>query len=138
MSENPQRLGLTKTRQIASISAIFTSTYHSKQLNSWPNSLANRVVNYSQLSAFQGNTEPFEGDLNIRGHLTGLRNKPQQKQPRKLHQYLFELLVNVYSYHLMVRSVSCCCVHGSQLFSNPVTHTHTHTHAHTHIHTESN
>ena len=39
-----------------------------------------------------------------------------------------QLLVNVYSYCLMMKSVSCCCVRGSQLFSNLVTHTHTHTH----------
>ena len=32
------------------------------------------------------------------------------------HQYQAELLVNVYSYHLIVKSVSCCCVCGSRLF----------------------
>ena len=37
------------------------------------------------------------------------------------HKYLPAFLVNVYSYHLMVKSVSCCCVCGSWLFSNPVT-----------------
>ena len=37
------------------------------------------------------------------------------------HQYLPELLVNVYSYRLMVKSVSCCCVRGRHLFSNLVT-----------------
>ena len=37
------------------------------------------------------------------------------------HQYLTKLLVDVYSYHLMEKSVSCCCVHGSWLSSNPVT-----------------
>ena len=36
-------------------------------------------------------------------------------------QYWPELLVNVYSYRLMVKSVSCCCVCGRHLFSNPVT-----------------
>ena len=69
---------------MASIGVIFTSTYHTKQLNPWPNSSASRVVNYSQLSACQGDMEPFEGDLYTRGRLTSLRNKPQQKQPRKL------------------------------------------------------
>ena len=34
-----------------------------------------------QMSACQGNIQPFQGDLDIRGHLTSLRNKPQQKQP---------------------------------------------------------
>ena len=42
-----------KTSQMASIGAIFTSTYHTKQLNPWPNSSASRVVNYSRLSACQ-------------------------------------------------------------------------------------
>ena len=37
------------------------------------------------------------------------------------HQYLTELLVNMYRYHLMVKSVSCCCVRGRLLFSNPIT-----------------
>ena len=37
------------------------------------------------------------------------------------HQYLAELLVNMCSYCLMVKSVSCCCVRGSRLFSNLVT-----------------
>ena len=75
---------LTKTRQMASTDAIFTSKYHTKQLNPWPNSSASRVVNYSQLSACQGYMEPFEGDPSTRGRLTSLRNKPQQKQPRQL------------------------------------------------------
>ena len=69
---------------MASIGVIFTSTYHTKQLNPWPNSSASRVVNYSQLSACQGDMQPFEGDLYTHGHLTSLRNKPQQKQPRQL------------------------------------------------------
>ena len=37
------------------------------------------------------------------------------------HQCLPELLVNIYSYCLMVKSVSCCCMRGRRLFSNPVT-----------------
>ena len=28
----------------------------------------------------------------------------------------------MYSYHLMVKSMSCCCVRGWQLFSNPITY----------------
>ena len=76
------------------------------------------------------------------------------------HQYLPELLVNMYNHHKMVKSVSCFCLHGSCWFlMNPVTykyacihsayitymytymhidiqiqiqiHTHTHTHTHT-------
>ena len=113
----------TKTSQIASIGVIFTSTYRIKQFNLWPNSSASRVVNYNQLSACQGDMQPFEGDPYTLGRLTSLRNKPQQKQPGKLqHQYLAELLINVYSYCLMVKSVSSCCVRGSRLFSDLVTY----------------
>ena len=38
------------------------------------------------------------------------------------HQYLAELLFNVYNHHLMVKSVCCCCVRGSWLFSDLVTY----------------
>ena len=74
----------TKTRQMASIGVIFTSTYHTKQLNPWPNSSASRVMNCSQLSACQGDMQIFEGDPYTHGRLTSLRNKPQQKQPGQL------------------------------------------------------
>ena len=74
----------TKTSQMASIGIIFTSTYHRKHLNPWPNSSASCVVNYSQLSACQGDMQQFEGDPYTRGRLTSLRNKPQQKQPGQL------------------------------------------------------
>ena len=69
---------------MASIGVIFTSTYHTKQLNPWPDLSASRVVNYSQLSACQGDMQPFKGDPYTRGRLTSLRNKPQQKQPGQL------------------------------------------------------
>ena len=79
-----QRLVFTKISQMASIGVIFTSTYHTKQLNPWPNSSASCVVNYSQLSACQGDMQPFVGDPYTCGRLTSLRNKPQQKQPGQL------------------------------------------------------
>ena len=83
----------TKTSQMVSIGAIFTSAYHTKQLNPWLNSSASRVVNYSRLSASQGDVEPFEGDLSTCGRLTSLsKSSPGNFQ----HQYLPELLVNVY------------------------------------------
>ena len=89
---------------MASIGAIFTSTYHTKQPNPWPNSSASCVVNYSWLSACQGHVEPFEGDPSTCGCLTSLRNKPQQSsQGNFQHQYMPQLLVNVYSYRLMVK-----------------------------------
>ena len=71
----------TKTNQLASIGAIFTSIYHTKQLNPWPNSSASRVVSYSCLSACQEDMQSFEGDPITRGRLISLRNKPQQNQP---------------------------------------------------------
>ena len=42
------------------------------------------MVNYSQLSACQGDVDAFESDPNTHGPLTSLKNKPQQKQSRKL------------------------------------------------------
>ena len=63
---------------MVSIGAIFTFIYHTKQLNACLNSSASHVVNYSRLSAFQRNMEPFEGNLSTCGRLIRLRNKPQQ------------------------------------------------------------
>ena len=65
--------------QMVFIGAIFTSIYHTKQLNPWPNSLSSSVVNYTQFSACQGDLEPFEDHPSTRGYLTSLRNKPQLK-----------------------------------------------------------
>ena len=59
----------TKNSQMASISAIFTSTCHTKQLNSSPNSSASRMMNHSRLPACQGKMEPFERHPSTRGHL---------------------------------------------------------------------
>ena len=84
----------TKASQMASIGVIFTSTYHTKQLNPWPISSASRVVNYSQLFAYQGNMQPFEGDPDTRGHLTSLRKGPQQKRPGQLSASVPGLIVS--------------------------------------------
>ena len=84
----------TKTSQMASLGAIFTSTYHTKQLNPWPNSSASCVVNCSRLSACQGDIESFEGDPSTRERLTSLRNKPQQNQPRKLSASILAQIVS--------------------------------------------
>ena len=73
----------TENCQMVSIGAVFTSTYHKKQLNPWPNSSAS-LVNYSWLLACQGDMEPFEEHPSSCGRLTSLRNMPQQKQPRQL------------------------------------------------------
>ena len=64
----------------------------------------------------------FKDHLSTHGHLISLKNKQQQSSLNDFqHQYLSELLVNAYSYHMMVKSVSCCCVCRKRLFSNPVT-----------------
>ena len=82
---------------MASIGTIITSTYHTKQLNPWPHSSTSCVVNYSQLSAFQGNMEPFEGDPNTCGHLTSLKTKVVWAT------YIINIWLNWYSYCLMVK-----------------------------------
>ena len=51
---------ITENSQMTSTGAIFTSTYHTKQLNQLPNSSADCVMNYSQLSACQGEMEPIK------------------------------------------------------------------------------
>ena len=84
----------TKASQMASIGAIFTSTYHTKQVNPWSNSSASCVVNFSQLSTCQGDMQPFEGNLSTCECLTSLRNKPQQKQPRQLSASILLLIVS--------------------------------------------
>ena len=50
-------------KQVASVGAIFTSTYHAKQLNPWPNpsAIVDGVVNYNWLNACQGEMESFKG-----------------------------------------------------------------------------
>ena len=65
----------TENRQMTTISAIFT---HTKQLNPWQNSSASRVVNYSWMSACEGELELLEDHPSTRECLTSLRNKPQQ------------------------------------------------------------
>ena len=112
----------TENSQMASNIAVFTSTYHTKQLNPWqPNSSANCVVKYSRLSVCQRERETFTDHLNTCVCLTShSRNKPQQKQPGQpsVPVYLPELLVNVYSYSLMENSVSYYCVHGFSQFQS--------------------
>ena len=81
-------------------------------------------MNYSCSLLVQERWSHFKDHPSTCGHLTCLRNKPQQKQSGQLsvpiRTYLSELLVNVYSYCLMVKSVTNCCVCGSQLQSHTV------------------
>ena len=86
---------------MASIGAIFSATYHTKQLKIYGQHLepTSSVVIDSQLSACQGEMEPLKDHPSTHGHLTTLKNKPQKSNLGNFqHQYLPKLLVNVYSY----------------------------------------
>ena len=61
----------TENNQMASIGAIFSSTYYTKQLNPWPTPPASCVAD---LPAFPGKIEPVKYYPSIRGCLTSLRN----------------------------------------------------------------
>ena len=65
----------TDSIQMTSIGAICSSTYYTKA-----KSIAKHI---SQLPAdyLSREMEPFKDHPSTRGHLTSLRNKPQQKQP---------------------------------------------------------
>ena len=82
------------------------------------------VVNYSQKSACPREMEPFKDHLSTHGYLTSLSIIATTKASRAnlppIPSYPNCQLM-LYSYHLMVKSMSYCCVHGSWLFSNPVT-----------------
>ena len=78
----------TKNKEMTTNGAIFTSTYHTKQLNPWPNSSASRMVNYTQLSACQGDMQPFEGDPYTRGRLA---DKPQKQATAKAARATFSI-----------------------------------------------
>ena len=56
------------------------SNCHKTQLNQWPISSTSRVVISSKVVACTSQPVAFNGHPNTRGRLTGLRNKPQQKQ----------------------------------------------------------
>ena len=60
----------TENSQIASIGAISTSTYHTKQLNAYPTSSASVFVNYSWLLACPRKIELVKDHPNTHGHLT--------------------------------------------------------------------
>ena len=63
---------------VVSIDAISTSTYHTKQLNAYPSSLARFFVSYNWLSACPMKIELVKDHPNTHGRLTGLRNKLQK------------------------------------------------------------
>ena len=88
----------TENSQMVSISTIFTSIYHTKQLNPWPNSLASCVVNYSWLSADPGAREPFKDHLNTHGCLT---SNSKSSLGNFQHQCLPELLFESKKYVML-------------------------------------
>ena len=67
----------TESNQMAATGAMFNSTYHTKQPNSYPNSPASHVVIYSWLPDCPEKMEPFKDYPTICGHLTSLKNMPQ-------------------------------------------------------------
>ena len=73
--------GFNTNSQMTSIDAIFTFICHTKQLNPWPNSSVNHVVNHRWLSVCQGKMWPFdEGQPSTHGCQTGLKKRPERKQ----------------------------------------------------------
>ena len=112
----------TKTSQMASIGA---TTYHTKQLNPWPNSSASCVVNYIATAGcllVQG----ICSHLKVTWALVDVWQASETSHSKSSlgnfqHQYMAELLVNVSNYRLMVKSVSWCRVRGRWLISNLVT-----------------
>ena len=85
---------------MASIGAIYTSTYHAKQLNTWPNSSAGCVVSYRRLRLCQGIWSHLKVTLlSTHGCLTSFRNHPQQKQPWKLSALIPALIVSICAHH---------------------------------------
>ena len=75
----------------------FTSKYHTKQLNPWPNSSGSCVVNYSQLFVCKREMEPFEDHPNTHGCLTGPRKNHSKSSLGNIqHQCLPKLLANVH------------------------------------------
>ena len=87
-------------------------------------SASSHVVNYSQRSACQGDCSHLKATSTLVDVRQASETSYSKSSPGNFqHQYLAELLVNVNSYCLMAKSVSCCCVRGSQLFLNLVTYT---------------
>ena len=116
----------TKTNQMASIGVIFTSTYHTKQLNPWPNSSASRACGELQpaVCLSRGYTAIWRWPVH-----SWTSDKPQktshsQKQPGQLSASIPGWIVKSTCTAIVwwLKSVFCYCVRGSRLFSDLVTH----------------
>ena len=108
---------------MGSIGAIFTSTYQHKAAKSMAKLISQ---SYQELLLVVCLSRGDEAIWRPPEHLW-MSEKPQKQATIKIslgnvqHQYLAELFVKVYSYCLIVKNVSWCCVRGSWSFSNPVT-----------------
>ena len=100
--------------QMVSISAIFTSTNHTKQPNPWPNSSANRIANYSWLCACLGERKPFKEEA-----VWALVDIWQAIVKVSWVTFSTNACPNCCTAIVWWRT--CCCVRGRWIFSNPVT-----------------
>ena len=112
---------------MAFIGGNFTSVYRTKQLNPWPCKLISQSCDKLQPAVCL--PRRYAAIWRWPEH-SWTSDRPQKQATAKavqatfsINTYLPELLVNVYSYNLLVKSVSYCCVRGSRLFSNPVKYT---------------
>ena len=91
-------------------------SYHTKQLNPWPMNLSgNGKVNYSwlwTLSACSGKIGPFKDHPSTHGYHDNLQKWATAKGAWATSVPTPAWIVNVYNYHLIVKIVSSCCVHG--------------------------
>ena len=110
----------TENSQITSIDANFSSTSH-KIAISMTDLSTSHVVTLAGCLLFQGRRSHFKDQWRTCECLISLRNK--RSLCNFQYWYLPELLVNVYvQLSFDGKNVHCCCVHGSWLFSNPVTY----------------
>ena len=93
----------TTNSQMAFNSVIFISTYHTNQLYSWPNSLVSCMVNYSLISVRWSHLKTTQTCMDV--WQTSETNPSKSCQGKFQHQYLSKLLVNLYSYCLMVNKL---------------------------------
>ena len=83
-----------------------------------------KIINQTCDKLQPENMEPFKDHLSTHGCLTRALETSYSKSSLNnfQHQYLPELLVKMYSYCTVEKSVSYCCVHGLWLFSNTITY----------------
>ena len=119
----------TKTSQMTSTGAIFTTAYQIKQLNPWPNSSASHVVNYSRLHMYASVSKGYVAIWRWPKN-SWISDKPQRKGHNKsspgnfqhhaipawIVSQFVQLLFDAEKYVLML------CVCGRWLFSNLVTY----------------